>query len=212
MMGYNAMERQQERLANTPVMDGASAADVLYSNPNSINHPLGSNAVTMNEGLAGQSVRDAKGEDGWSPSAIAGAVAQFEALKEQERKNDESLQSLPEDQIDAITGARAAKRWTELYAGMPVLSEVQRYLPRDTEEVDTSVETPILENTPETDLPTELPDGEKLVKDNGDGTSTWITPEGEEVIMLNSDAVMASKLGASALSSPKPPSSGMSSK
>ena len=185
MMGYNAMEKAMDKLGRTEVMDGASALDVLFSNPNSINHPLGDTSVTVDAALAGDSVRAAKaaltGEDEPSPHEQALLYNTWSNLVEEKRLSPDIISLDPEER-EAAAKQKAADEWTKIFPNTPPIPQVAEVLGGGV--------TPS-----QTTLPKVLPDGEVLVKDNGDGTADWKLLDGTIVTFDNSLALEAFRMG-----------------
>lgn len=68
MLGLNATEKAQQRLAETPVVDGMSAADLLAYKDTPTPNTQGSPTVTYNYDLLADMEKQARGEEGLSIS------------------------------------------------------------------------------------------------------------------------------------------------
>ena len=213
MLGYNAMGNAYERLKSTEVTPGVSAYDILsmpddggFTNP----HPLGGASVGLNAYNAGVSVREAKKpqkDNTLSISEKNGIMSTFSDFVEEERIKGTADGRI----VDENTSRRAAAaRTIAMHPEAASIPEITKWLGGEESGVDESTTPPVAPTTiaPESPseaptapppsqatpvpknsvgLPQRLPSGATLIRDNGDGTSTWKRPDGQEKTYDNND-------------------------
>lgn len=204
LMGYNAMDNAMQKLERTPVLGDMSAGDVLRdwgSDDEVLNHPYNS-TVNFDFGKIGDELRDAKKRNKDNGELTISQRGTITSQFDQEVKNilttgsgGEFLDGTPEERLERARRI-AAPKILATYPEAASLPEISRYLgPQNTEgsqspsEPRTEPSSPEATPTPtkSSSLPDRLPSGATLVKDNGDGTSTWKRSDGTTRTYRNSD-------------------------
>lgn len=205
MLGYNAMDKARERLADTEVMPGVSASQVLSGagDENSpLGHPLGNASVTLNAELAGDALRSAKQEQSGSGeltiSERGTLLTQFGNLvKDRLSMVDPSIADMNER--DTIAKEAAAKDMLIQFPEAAALTDITKWIRPSTAAGSPATAPTTPEATPTPTTPTmaptasptasePLPNGAVFVRDYGDGqTSVYRMPSGKEVRVRNSE-------------------------
>lgn len=137
MMGYNAMDRANQKLAETEVLPGISAQDILSDTGIANTGVLGSHAVTFNAPAAGEALQaayDARGGgDELSIANITSIHNTFADIVEQEMVNPD-FQGLSVEERRREAQKRAAIQIGDMFPmhiGHPSLAPIFRFLPED---------------------------------------------------------------------------------
>lgn len=196
MMGYNAMERANERLASTEVLPGVSAAEVLGDTGSPNYNPLNSGAVSFNYNEVGNKTREAaktlKGPDDLSITEVTNIRNEFEKAQESVRLN------MLKEGVDATSlspedvSRQAARIIQENYPRAVEVPEVNKWLGEAAPESPGEAPTEPVANQATT-LPAApskaasgLPTGSRLVKEFPNGDKGYLGPDGKKFIVKGS--------------------------
>jgi hypothetical protein len=130
-MGYSAMDNARDRLENTEIMNGMSAADLIAYGDNAIpNRPAGDGTVSYDFGKYGESVRRTKGPDSLSISEQGRLADDFEKAKDEVRRDlikKSANETTPEE--EAEVARMAAEKLLEIYGDNPdAVAAIKRML------------------------------------------------------------------------------------
>jgi hypothetical protein len=129
MMGYNAMERANQKLAQTEIMPGMSAADALYGT-NLPNSPLGDHAVVLNAEGAHEELESAKGTT-IKDADVVRAIGLFNDYYDEELELA-GREDLPQGDRIRIARKRAASRvYEDLPDTVPYVPNITKWLSDD---------------------------------------------------------------------------------
>lgn len=206
IMGYNAQSEAMDRLEDTEVVDGLSAADLLRYNgePN-----LGDTTVTLDAGRAGDAIRDIRAarknaEDKPITRSDRTAIAKdFEDSQERHKLQysaEIEAAGKDEDEFDPdVIKRRAARDLSGIYPRdmLEQIDSIRRWLPPEDDD-RTAPPSPTSpeglgepEITPEAEVGLSEDKkvtirGHTLVKDNFNGTSIWVDSQGKQHLVNNS--------------------------
>lgn len=197
IMGYNAMEKATQRLDDS-MIDGSSASDWLSmeGNEEAYNPPAGDAYGAIDWNAAGDTYREVTTTDKpVSPVDIIRLEKMWDDREKElvtEYSREPYLMDIDtaKEQARIQTGKEFAQRAAQNESIARILPDIapekQMYL--SYEEPSTNTETtpsPVTETPPpvveESSQEVKLPNGDMLVRDNGDGTSVWKTSDGKEV-------------------------------
>jgi hypothetical protein len=198
MMGYNAMEKAQQRLSSTEVLPGISAAEVLADTGEPNYNPMGQNTVDLNYNTVGDMTREAskrvKGTDPLSPTETTTIRNEFAKAVEAERNKilqaDPTMVNNPESEEQAKRAAAAMI--AENYPDAKTVPEINQYLggqgpvtPESPPEAATAPSPSSATQVPSTTTTSVsgLPAGSKAVKNFPNGDIGYVGPDGKKYIV-----------------------------
>ena len=179
MLGYDAMGQARHKLDTEEVFDGMSAQDLISYGSATPN--IGSSTVTMDAGVMGRALGEVEGDEDLTVNERNTLITKFDeeykTLRDRWTEENQREWATSPDFPEAELRRQAADRIGNVFPEIYRMPEIFRWF-----EPEEGEEGVIAE-----ELPAELPDGRKLGKDLGDGTSVWIKPDGTKVRGLNSD-------------------------
>lgn len=212
MMGTNAHERASQRLEDTIVADGLSAAELNRYSDNPTSNSVGSPTVTINASKVGDAARAAKaanrGADELSPSERTSIVSRYEEVygeargliqrqyQEQHPEDDATTWDQLPTEVKQQADVMAAAKLSEEYKPSDLLQipRIARFMMEQPEGDGPSENAPLTfprEQSAPQDSPPQgsvrARNGAVLYKDLGNGKSVWLYPDGTKKVHLNKD-------------------------
>lgn len=193
-MGYNAMDKANRKLAQTEVLPGVSATDVLEATGGPNVGMGGTGTVTLNANWVGDRTRaldnEQKGDRGVSISERNSITTAFDELVTKHRKSFAKDDGTYGPDIEAQAEQAALQDMLKIYkpedlAQIPYLADKIAKGSESPSEGRTETVAPPATPTPApTSTPSgKLPEGARLVKQFPNGDKGYTTPDGKKYLV-----------------------------